>query len=99
MTSEWIDLNSSCSKYLHLNNGVRGLPEPAPDTSITGCNIEQVAEIAKRSKFFLQATAVSPQYPYFVVEFRSSAVISGFAIEKATGNVKLPYAKWTTVYP
>ena len=94
-----MDYFAVLAKYLHLKNGVRGLPTPAPDTSITGCNFEQVTAIAKRSRFFHQATATSTHSPYSGVELRSSAVIVGFAVENATGNIAFPWAKWTTVYP
>jgi hypothetical protein len=87
------------AKYLFLNNGIPGLPPPLPSASIEGCNIDRLVELAKRSKFFFEATEVSRDYLYYLIEFRSPTVKAGFAVEKATGNIVLPYAKWTTVYP
>jgi hypothetical protein len=91
--------NAVLAKYLFLKNGTPGLPLPAPTASIEGCKIDQIVEIAKRSKFFHEATAVSQYYLSYIITFRSPAVIVSFAIEKATGNINLPSAGWTKVYP
>jgi hypothetical protein len=87
------------AKYLFLKNGIPGLPAPATDASVEGCNIDQIVEIARRSRFFYRATEVSQHYLYHLFEFRSPDVIVGFAIEKSTGDINVPYAKWIKIYP
>jgi hypothetical protein len=86
------------AKYLFLNNGVRGLPLPAPDASVEGCNINQVIEIAKQSKFFYEANG-PPRYQHYGIEFRNSAAKVSFAIHKVTGNIFGPNTNWIRVYP
>jgi hypothetical protein len=89
---------SVLAKYLFLKSGVPGLPAPAPDASIDGCHIDEVVQIAKRSKFFYEANG-PPRYEHYIVEFRNVDAKVGFAIEKESGNIIGPRARWIAVYP
>jgi hypothetical protein len=86
------------AKYLFLTNGVPGLPPPLPGASVDGCIVDQVVEIAKRSKFFYDADG-PPHYEHYRIELRSVAAKVVFSVEKRSGNIIGPYATWIKVYP
>jgi hypothetical protein len=90
--------NAVLSKYLFMHNGIRGLPQPAPDASIKGCNIDQVIKIAKHSKYFFM-TDGPPRYAAYIVEFRNSVAKVKFALNKNTGDIVNSVASWIRFYP
>ena len=69
-----------------------------PDASVMGCKIDEVFEIAKRSKFFFEADG-PPRYAHHRVEFRGRIAIVMFAIEEKTGNIFGASARWIKTYP
>jgi hypothetical protein len=57
--------------YLFYDNGDRRLSTPNPSAPISGCDIKQVIEIAKRSRFFYKINRAAVGSP--IVEFRNKS--------------------------
>jgi hypothetical protein len=74
------------------------MPPAAPNSSVAGCNVDQVIELSKRSKFFYEAAA-PPRFANYRIEFRDRFAKVYFAIDRDTGNIFGAGAAWIKVYP
>lgn len=63
------------------------------DPSVENCDIVQVTEIAKRSKFFYSVDG-PPRYSDHVLEFRNDIAKVYFAIDRNTGRMFGAGAWW-----
>jgi hypothetical protein len=69
-----------------------------PDASVMGCKIDEVIEVAKRSKFFFEADG-PPRYANHRIEFRNRIAIVALGVETETGNIVGASARWIQRYP
>ena len=57
------------ARYLFYRQGFPGMPTTTPDSSVSGCNVDELVEAAKRSKFFYEVHR-PPLYQHYQIEFR-----------------------------
>jgi hypothetical protein len=90
--------NAVLANHYFYRQGFPGMPATVPHSSIIGCDVKQVIQVAQRSKFLYEVRR-PPLYEGYGLEFRNDLAKVYFSIDRNSGDIVGVGAAWIKFYP